>query len=1237
ADPRGICERVIQRNVDELGANAGHIRLLDNRTNELLFVAGKGAYRHFAPLKKSLGSDISGKVAATGDLYYGPFLENERHLQRLKADSRLLTRRAESYQAFLAEITSELTLPFRIDNTFYGLVTLYGTEPNHAPTVTASDVDDFFQQALEDLRLSKPIEPHNLGRLIHFTIDLESNVRRQLQHSLDIFHAYTAHIRLYDRNRGELVYLAGRGAVQYFASRRPRKHLGEDVFTEVVVSGKPRFVPNLESDPHFARFQALYRSECESGRIERNPEFEEFLQRAKSELIVPLRIPAPHGDIIGCAAMTSERPGRSFDRKARKDFQDLINQVSGAFAAVTKHTGVAVSDLITFSTNSRHAFREALRSLIARSRPLAKWGHIRIIDADSRQLTLYVCVGPHEHFAAPEVPLEDVPMYRGVIDAGADYRVTDLQRQPHFARMLDDHQARRQNLNEYLAYLDSVRSELVAPLKVEDRMIGTATVQSYRADAFRYAECGFFANSMKYAAVLIENSQLSQSIEQLQTLIKNSASPQLPRLLSHLARSAVELLGADIVAIYEYQSETKSFSLPATIEGVLIRPHLTERSIRADRVPGVMVKTGEPFICPDASLIGAKLGVPELLAGRARSRGFVARERIESAAGFPLTVQEEPVGVMFFNFRNPQSFSESRKQLMRIFASEASIAIRNARLHKKALEKDLRLKGLMGAYDLERDLHQILSQAAEVFAADSGHIRLLDHDSGRLKKVVAVGEQFLRVKEEVEWGEPIAGYLLDQPSPIIVRNAEEGPFQIPQHPDLRHTNPSLYDFLRKVRSYACLPLLESEKVVGTLCLASERIGTFDDSKRKALEEYCEMAVNAVHKSRVYRQALAESAELKDKIDRYYELASLLDEDYGIDKKIALILTAITMRGGLEFNRALLFLKDDNENTLTLRYGIGPRDEMDAKSIYADEIWTDLGEAKSPLRELCERGRLEEFVHRDAGFLGRKGTIAVALKDQTQWLVKALHEHNSVLVRRPDLSSGDVLADIAAREFILTPLGTSADPIGVLYVDNKYTQRSGDLKRDFLQLYADRAKEAIQQARQHRREILNPFIFTHPTTLQDKNVFAGRSDVIRQLEQAFLGTARPPTVLLHGAKRMGKTSILCQLPRLLGPDFAPVTVDCQEPSITDGPATLVKYLSNRIREGLRMRAVQIHTLEPDAKRPYAVFDRWLDTVEARLPERMRVLLCLDEYEMLAAGLTKGWGAQFLDALRHILQH
>jgi AAA+ ATPase superfamily predicted ATPase len=187
------------------------------------------------------------------------------------------------------------------------------------------------------------------------------------------------------------------------------------------------------------------------------------------------------------------------------------------------------------------------------------------------------------------------------------------------------------------------------------------------------------------------------------------------------------------------------------------------------------------------------------------------------------------------------------------------------------------------------------------------------------------------------------------------------------------------------------------------------------------------------------------------------------------------------------------------------------------------------------------------------------------------------------------------------------------------------------------LDAERGK--IQTLIAGSREIPNPFVSGNPVVETEHNVFTGRRDIVRHIEASVVGASQTPTLLLHGPRRMGKTSILNQLPRLLGPDFAPTSVDCQNPAVVGSEATLLRYLSRALSVGLRQRRVSVEPLAAAAlaSEPFAAFDEWLDGVEQAMPEGMRALLCLDEYERLQATLDAGWGGKFLDALRHTLQH
>jgi hypothetical protein len=135
---------------------------------------------------------------------------------------------------------------------------------------------------------------------------------------------------------------------------------------------------------------------------------------------------------------------------------------------------------------------------------------------------------------------------------------------------------------------------------------------------------------------------------------------------------------------------------------------------------------------------------------------------------------------------------------------------------------------------------------------------------------------------------------------------------------------------------------------------------------------------------------------------------------------------------------------------------------------------------------------------------------------------------------------------------------------------------------------------LKQLAAERRETPNPFIFGNPVDERNASVFAGRQDMARQIEESLLGARQSPALLLHGPRRMGKSSILKQLPRLLGPDFAPALLDCQNPAVAGGEAStasLLRYLSASLSEGLQCRRVAVKPLAAEelAREPFAAFD------------------------------------------------
>jgi hypothetical protein len=173
-----------------------------------------------------------------------------------------------------------------------------------------------------------------------------------------------------------------------------------------------------------------------------------------------------------------------------------------------------------------------------------------------------------------------------------------------------------------------------------------------------------------------------------------------------------------------------------------------------------------------------------------------------------------------------------------------------------------------------------------------------------------------------------------------------------------------------------------------------------------------------------------------------------------------------------------------------------------------------------------------------------------------------------------------------------------------------------------------------------KEIIpNVFVAGSPLATESK-VFKGRSDLFRILENELSSAAeRHPTLMLFGARRTGKTSVIKQLPIHLGPQVIPVEIDLQSASTATNVVGLLNRISNIVRNCCINRHIDLSELSRMdlEKDPYPVFEDWIDYVGRTLKDRW-LLLALDEYETIDDLITqRHLDENFFKLLRSLIQH
>jgi hypothetical protein len=286
------------------------------------------------------------------------------------------------------------------------------------------------------------------------------------------------------------------------------------------------------------------------------------------------------------------------------------------------------------------------------------------------------------------------------------------------------------------------------------------------------------------------------------------------------------------------------------------------------------------------------------------------------------------------------------------------------------------------------------------------------------------------------------------------------------------------------------------------------------------------------------------------------------------------------------------------------------------------------------------------IELDARLLERCPTVAAISTVAAQLVVGDLTGPANALLR----SFSRISQDVAAALRLVNPyhqrlaLRAIEDQLDGLLREltrssEPYALRFRPIVTHWHRLVADQ-HQLLSLTAEQRQEIDNPYVVGVPLSAQQA-IFVGRTDISRQIESLLLDRQCPP-LLLYGQRRIGKTSLLNNLGRLLPHDIVPLFIDLQGPvALASSHAGLLAALVRAMQLAAQHeRALTLPPLPAAelATDPFPRFDAWLDAAELVLAQRT-ALLMLDEFEVLESFLAAGSFDEraVLGMLRHIIQH
>jgi PAS domain S-box-containing protein len=208
------------------------------------------------------------------------------------------------------------------------------------------------------------------------------------------------------------------------------------------------------------------------------------------------------------------------------------------------------------------------------------------------------------------------------------------------------------------------------------------------------------------------------------------------------------------------------------------------------------------------------------------------------------------------------------------------------------------------------------------------------------------------------------------------------------------------------------------------------------------------------------------------LSKLNELNEILYTTYRLDDILRMILIAITAGEGLRFNRAFLFLMDEQEQNLYGHLAIGPANEAEAH-----RIWSALQDHFRSLKEIVKQFEinLQGSDHQINEIVQR---VSIPVENKENVLIMTLENRRVYYVRHGkisdtvkynfDVKDSNLFEILGTDTFVVVPLVTKQESMGVIVADNQITKKDiTEEEIESLKLFANQASMAIENARLYK--------------------------------------------------------------------------------------------------------------------------------------------------------------------------
>ncbi len=557
----------------------------------------------------------------------------------------------------------------------------------------------------------------------------------------------------------------------------------------------------------------------------------------------------------------------------------------------------------------------------------------------------------------------------------------------------------------------TVRSFQGVALRVGDEILGVLYADYERPRSFNQEDRKLAETFATHASLALKKARLLDQISKARDTAKAVAEvsilEKLESTLDSIVQGTFKALNCDAVTLYTYNQHKDQIEFPPAMIGVQ-NSHkvLSPGFIARDSVVGRILDLGQVHVAEDAPsdpIIGG---------------GFVEREGVKSSVSIPLQVGDQKVGVMFVNYRTLHRFTEEELSNIKLFATQAAIAIRNARLIDDVFHRNIQLQTVAQVSKSTSTLlapkelmHQAVNLIRERFKLYYVGLFLIDENSKHAVLRASSGDAG---QEMLQAGYKLAidassmiGWSIDNAQPRIVLDISKE--------KIRLNNP----YLPETRSELTLPLISRGRCIGALTVQSTESEAFSTEDVAVLQTTADQLAIAIENAQLYRE-----------------------ETERLQESLALQKVAMALAGTLELGEVLNHM------------------------MQAAMDFTDTCSGTILLWDL----RQKEFIH--SLTTGPERTLQFySSRVREEGIARTIVERKRTIVisdAENDSRISPIAIEKRRRAFIGTPLVSREEAIGVLYVSRSEPRQFSKRQVALLESLASQAAVAIERARQYRK-------------------------------------------------------------------------------------------------------------------------------------------------------------------------